>query len=53
MNTKADLRFNVAKADFLPAWIKERLIEQAGHACHHKLGACRTCMEQDSAANLS
>lgn len=28
VNTKADLRFNVAKADFLPQWIKDRLVEQ-------------------------
>lgn len=29
VNTKADLRFNVAKADFLPQWIKDVLVEQA------------------------
>jgi peptidyl-tRNA hydrolase ICT1 len=28
VNTKADIRFAVNKADFLPAWVKRNLLEQ-------------------------
>ena len=35
MNTKADIRFDVLGADWLPDWVKENLLEQerAGRAC--------------------
>lgn len=29
MNTKADIRFDVLGADFLPDWVKENLMQQA------------------------
>ena len=29
MNTKADIRFDVLGADWLPDWVKENLLEQA------------------------
>jgi hypothetical protein len=38
VNTKADIRFAVAKADFLPDWVKSNLVQQVrlgGWACQH------------------
>jgi hypothetical protein len=29
VNTKADIRFSVGKADFLPDWVKNNLLQQA------------------------
>ena len=29
VNTKADIRFDVLGADWLPDWVKENLLEQA------------------------
>ena len=42
MNTKADIRFDVLGADFLPDWVKENLMQQAcaARACASVL-ACK------------
>jgi hypothetical protein len=38
VNTKADIRFDVLGADFLPDWVKDNLMQQARCAvCVHKM----------------